>query len=78
MSERANLDGKRKVEFVKQIHEKARLNVERRIEQYAKQANKGRHQVIFEPRDWVWLHMRKEKFPVQRRSKLLPREDGTF
>ena len=28
VSERVNLDGKRKADFVKQIHEKARLNIE--------------------------------------------------
>ena len=39
--ERVNLDGKKNIEFVKQIHEKARLNIERRTEHYAKQANKG-------------------------------------
>ena len=33
---------------------------------------------MFEPGDWVWLHMRKERFPMQRRSKLLPRGDGPF
>ncbi|XP_062115055.1 uncharacterized protein LOC133829215 [Humulus lupulus] len=33
---------------------------------------------VFEPGDWVWLHMRKERFPTQRRSKLLPRGDGPF
>ena len=33
---------------------------------------------VFEPRDWVWLHMHKEKFPSQRRSKLFPRGDGPF
>ena len=78
VTEFVNLDGKKKAEFVKQIHEKARLNIERRTEQYAKQANKGRRQVVFEPGDWVWLHMRKERFSVQRRSKLLPRGDGPF
>ena len=36
MSEHVNLDGKKKAEFVKQIHEKARLNIEQRIEQYAR------------------------------------------
>ena len=51
MSKHVNLDGKNKAESVKQIHEKARLNVERRTEQYAKQANKGRCQVVFEPGD---------------------------
>ena len=36
MSEHVNLDGKEKAEFVKYIHEKARLNIERRTNQYAK------------------------------------------
>jgi hypothetical protein len=65
-----------KADFVKQIHEKARLNIERRTEQYATQANKGRCNLVFEPGDWIWLHMRKERFPAKRRSKLLPRGDG--
>ncbi|KAI9194093.1 hypothetical protein LWI28_003055 [Acer negundo] len=72
------IDGKKKTEFVKQIHEKTRQNIERRTEQYANQANKGRKKVVFEPGDWVWLHIRKARFPVQRRSKLLPRGDDPF
>uniref|UniRef100_A0A2N9IG56 CCHC-type domain-containing protein n=1 Tax=Fagus sylvatica TaxID=28930 RepID=A0A2N9IG56_FAGSY len=78
LTEHVNLDGKKKADFVKQIHEKARLNIERRTEQYATQANKGCRQLVFEPGDWVWLHMRKERFPAKRRSKLLPRGDGPF
>ncbi|XP_062094556.1 uncharacterized protein LOC133800573 [Humulus lupulus] len=41
-------------------------------------ANKDRHKQVFDPGDWVWVHMRKERFPAQRRSKLLPRGDGPF
>ena len=67
VSEHVNLDGRRKADFVKQIHEKARLNIERRTEQDAKQANKGRHKLIFDPEDWVWLHFRKEHFLEQRK-----------
>ncbi|KAL1535253.1 hypothetical protein AAHA92_31333 [Salvia divinorum] len=78
IEERASLDGKAKAEMVKRLHEKLRLNIERRTEQYARQANKGRKQVIFEPGDWVWLHMRKERFPSKRKSKLQPRGDGPF
>ena len=37
-----------------------------------------RRRVIFEPGDWVWVHMRKERFPTQRKSKLAPRGDGPF
>ncbi|XP_010519320.1 PREDICTED: uncharacterized protein LOC104820179 [Tarenaya hassleriana] len=78
MSEQTNLDGKKRAEFVKQIHEKARKNIERRTEQYTKQANKGRIEVVFKPRDLVWVHMRKECFSSQRKSKLMPRGEGPF
>jgi len=78
LTEHVNLDGKKKADFVKQIHEKARLNIEQRTDQYATQANKGRHKLVIEPGDWVWLHMRKERFPTKRCSKLLPRGDGHF
>ncbi|XP_028764585.1 uncharacterized protein LOC114722675, partial [Neltuma alba] len=33
---------------------------------------------IYYPGDWVWVHMRKERFPAQRKSKLAPRGDGPF
>ena len=32
----------------------------------------------FEPGDWVWVLIRKERFPEQRRSNLMPRGDGLF
>jgi hypothetical protein len=34
--------------------------------------------VRFEPGDWVWVHMRKERFFEQRRSKFMPLRDGPF
>ncbi|KAL4281592.1 hypothetical protein GQ457_03G017220 [Hibiscus cannabinus] len=34
--------------------------------------------ITFEVGDWVWVHFRKECFPAQRSSKLLPRGDGPF
>ncbi|WVZ83985.1 hypothetical protein U9M48_031071 [Paspalum notatum var. saurae] len=39
---------------------------------------KGRKQVLFEPGDLVWLHLRKEHFPDLRKSKLMPRAAGPF
>ena len=41
-------------------------------------ANKGHRQAFFELGDWVWVHMRKERFPARRRFKLHPRGDGPF
>jgi len=34
--------------------------------------------MIFEEEDWVWLHLRKDRFPNKRKSKLSPRGDGPF
>jgi hypothetical protein len=34
--------------------------------------------LIFEPGDLVWLHLRKDRFPALRKSKLMPRADGPF
>ncbi|XP_027348787.1 uncharacterized protein LOC113860563, partial [Abrus precatorius] len=71
-------EGQAKADYVKKLHERVKNQIERKNESYAKQANKGRKKVIFEPGDWVWVHMRKERFPEQRKSKLQPRGDGPF
>jgi len=39
---------------------------------------RGTNMFSFSPRDWVWVHMRKERFPAHRKSKLQPRGDGPF
>ena len=44
---------------------------------YAIKANKGHKHFVFQPGDWV-VHMRKVRFSTQRKSKLHPREDGSF
>ena len=76
--ERNSLDGQKKAEMVKKLHESVRQHIEKKNEQYVNKANKGRRQVIFEPGDWVWVHIRNERFPTRRRSKLHPRGDGPF
>jgi len=45
---------------------------------YEKCANKGRKKMLFEPGDLVWVHLRKDRFPEQHKSKLQPRADGPF
>ena len=34
--------------------------------------------MIFNIGDLVWLHLRNDRFPNERKSKLLPRADGPF
>jgi len=71
-------EGQAKADYVKKLHERVKAQIEKRNESYARQANKGRKKVVFQPGDWVWVHMRKERFPEQRKSKLQPRGDGPF
>lgn len=34
--------------------------------------------MVFKTGDLMWLHLRKDRFPNERKSKLLPRADGPF
>jgi len=45
---------------------------------YQAQGNKRKRRVVFQPRDVLWIHLRKEHFPFKRKSKLMPRVDGPF
>ena len=78
IDKQVSLDGKKKAEFVRDLHSKVRAHIEKKTKLYAENANKGHKRVVFEPGDWVWVHMRKERFPDKRKSKLHPRGDGPF
>ena len=73
-----DVEGKNKADFIRELHAQVRANIERKSEHYARQANKGRVRVVFQPGDWVWVHLRKERFAAQRKTKLHPRGDGPF
>jgi hypothetical protein len=78
VQEWVNLDASKRAELIKNLHEKARANIEKMTKKYEKRANKGRRKMLFKPGDMVWVHLRKERFPEQRKSKLQPRADGPF
>jgi hypothetical protein len=60
------------------LHQRTREQLQSKAEHTATKANKGRRELIFQTGDMVWLHLRKERFPEQRKSKLSPRGDGPF
>ncbi|BAT81715.1 hypothetical protein VIGAN_UM161000 [Vigna angularis var. angularis] len=60
------------------MHERVKSQIQHQTERYAKYSNKGKREVIFEEGDWVWLHLSKNRFPTQRKSKLNSRGDGPF
>ena len=70
-------DGNDKASFIKNLHKDIKLSIEK-VGKYAKLANKRRKALLFDKGDWVWLHLRKDRFPTQRKSKLMPRGDGPF
>ena len=77
-NEQTNLDGAARAKFVRDLHEKVRLEIIKKNEHFARLANKGKKQLIFEPGDWVWVHMRKERFPMYRKVKIVPTGNWTF
>jgi len=63
MQEHMNFDASKRVEFVKNIHDRARANIEKMTKMYEKRANKGLKEMLFEPDDLVWVHLWKDRFP---------------
>ena len=78
MQERVNFNASKRAEFVKNLHDRAQTNIEKMTRMYEKHANKGRRKVLFEPGDLVWVHLRKDRFHEQCKSKLQARADGPF
>src|SRR6266498_5053920 len=77
-SERVNIDAKQRADLILKLHETTKENIEYMNAKYELAASKGKKHVTFEPGDLVWLHLRKDRFPDLRKSKLLPRTDGPF
>jgi len=73
-----NFDASKRVEFVKKLHDRDKANIEKMTKLYEKHANKGRKKMLFELGDLVWVHLRKDRFSEQHKSKLQPRADGPF
>ena len=78
LHERVNMEASKRADFVRKIHEKTKEAIEKKGKYNAARVNKKRKEVIFQPGDMVWVHFRKDRFPVQRKSKLMPRGDGPF
>ncbi|WVZ89455.1 hypothetical protein U9M48_035861 [Paspalum notatum var. saurae] len=77
-SERIHSDAKKRAEFILQMHETTKHNIEKKNEKYIITGSKGKQEIKLQPGDLVWLHLRKDRFPELRKSKLMPRADGPF
>jgi hypothetical protein len=77
-SEMTCFDASQWSEFILKMHETTKLNIEKMNEKYHIVASKGRKEVKLELDDLVWLHLRKERFPELRKSKLMSCTAGPF
>ena len=72
LQERTNMDASARVNFLKKMHEDTRNTIERQVQRLATKLNVNKQPMIFNIGDLVWLHLRKDRFPNERKSKLLP------
>jgi len=70
--------GEEKAKEMKKVHQEIWTKIEKTNEMYKARANKHCKAITFKPRDLVWLHLRKGRFPSRRQRKLMPRGDSPF
>jgi len=63
-------DANTRANFINELHDKVKNEIKRKVENYVSNANKRRKEVMVQPKDWIWVHLRRDKFPNQRKSKL--------
>jgi hypothetical protein len=73
-----HIDAVAHVEHMIDLHGQTQQNIAAANAKYQVAGSKGRKLVTFEPGDMVWMHLRKDRFPTLRRSKLMPRAAGPF
>ena len=76
------LDGKpsveadKRVEEIKRLHERVKEKIEKCL--LSIPSRQAQEKSGVPTGDLVWVHLRKERFPTKRKSKLMPRADGPF
>ena len=73
-TERTHSNARECADFIRKLHETTKANIERMNEKY----RIGRTEIKLEPGHLVWLHLRKDRFPELRKSKLMPRAAGPY
>ena len=62
-SERIHRDAKKCADFILQMHETTKHNIEKMNEKYRIISSRGKQEIKLQPGDLVWLHLRKDTFP---------------
>ena len=78
LQERTNMDASARASYIKKMHEDTRHTIERQVQRLATKLNVNKQPMVFNIGDLVWLHLHKDRFPKERKSKRLTRADGPF
>ena len=78
LQERANKDASARATYLKKMHEETRSTIERQVQRLSAKLNINKSPMVFQPGDLVWVHLRKDRFPKERKSTLHRRADGPF
>ena len=76
--EKMHSEANERVKEIWELHKKVQNQIEKANDHYQNQANRHRMQALFQPGDLVWVHLRKERFSFKRKSKLMPKANGSF
>ena len=72
------MDASARAAYLKKMHEETSSTIKRQVQRLTTKLNINKSPMVFQPGDQVWIHLRKDRFPKERKSKLLPRADGPF
>lgn len=78
LQERTNMDFDKRIDYMKKLHASTRATLEKHYDPHAAKMNKSKKAKVFQEGGLVWLHLRKDRFPNERDSKLKPRGDEPF
>ncbi|PKU68387.1 hypothetical protein MA16_Dca024156 [Dendrobium catenatum] len=73
-----SIDGEQRSREIQQLHKTVQETIAKHNAKCKNQANKHRRKVEFKEGDMVWIHLRKDRFPLGAFAKLKPKADGPF
>ncbi|GKV20583.1 hypothetical protein SLEP1_g30682 [Rubroshorea leprosula] len=77
-SRQFSANAEQRAKEIKKLHEEVREKLQHQTIRYKAHHDKHRKKVVYKEGDWVWIHLRKERFPNRPNVKLSPRADGPF
>ena len=78
LHEHTNMDFDKRADCIKHLHDSTRDTIKAYTSSHANKMNKSKKALVFKEGDLLWLHIRTERFPHERKSKLSPQGDGPF